>query len=509
MEAEKKSRFFSGLLYNWVSISGFALGIIGLITSILLFLLDLMSEESPAYLGVVFLLFLTMILMGLVLVPVGMILERRNIARGAGRKISGRWVIDLRLPAHRNTLMVFFVGAVVVTLSLVAGSYRAYKATESNDFCGQLCHEVMSPEFTTYHYSSHARVKCVECHIGSGAGWFVRSKVSGLTQVIAVLLNNFPRPIPTPIKNLRPARETCENCHWPSKFIGFKEFVRSYYMSDEKNSEHQIRMLMKIGGEKSKLVRGSGIHYHMLIAGKIEYIARDEKRQEIAWVKMNYAEGGSTEFNDEDDPLTEEERKSLSVRTMDCMDCHNRPSHKFPTPMESVNSSIEQGLINTELPFIKREATRALDQDYKTTEAAMTGIFNHLRVFYHENRPDVISEKDEMLNETIKEVQRIYRRSIFPEMKSNWAAYPDNIGHKDWPGCFRCHNDRMVSADETTIFTTCNKCHLILAQGKNVEQATQVNFMVGLDFLHPGDSEYVEDYYDCTDCHSGGAGIYD
>ncbi len=98
----------------------------------------------------------------------------------------------------------------------------------------------MEPEHTAYQNSPHARVKCVDCHVGSGAGWYVRSKLSGAYQVYAVLANVYPRPIPTPIKNLRPARETCEQCHWPSHFSGQKEVINTYFKSDEQNTRWTI-----------------------------------------------------------------------------------------------------------------------------------------------------------------------------------------------------------------------------------------------------------------------------
>ncbi len=366
----------------------------------------------------------------------------------------------------------------------------------------------MKPEATAYQYSPHARVKCVECHIGPGAGWFVRSKLSGVKQVFAVIANTYPQPIPTPIRDLRPARETCEECHWPSKFIGYREIVRTYYLSDEENTPYRVRMLMKIGGEKSKLAAGSGIHYHMLLATRVEYIARDEKRQDIAWVRISRADGSVTEFDNLDEPLSEEEKAAAEVRVMDCMDCHNRPSHQFPAPMKAVNDSIDQGLISADLPYIKLEATRALDQEYASTEEAMAGVANHLRNYYRVEYPEVVEQRAEELQHTIEEVQRIYRRSNFPEMKANWAAYPDNIGHRDWPGCFRCHNEDMESEEGFTIFTSCNKCHLILAQGKEIAEV-EVNFEEGLAFQHPDDDEPIEEFTECTDCHTGGSFVYD
>jgi hypothetical protein len=397
----------------------------------------------------------------------------------------------------------------VLALTLVpVGAYQSFHATESLEFCGQLCHEVMNPEWVRYQDSPHARVGCVECHIGPGADWFVRSKLSGLRQVWAVTRDSFPRPIPTPIRDLRPARETCEECHWRRQFIGYKEIDRAYYLSDEDNPVHHLRMLLKVGGEKTTFMQGSGIHYHMLIAAKVEYIATDEQRQEIAWVRVTRADGSMTEFDRLDDPLSDEEKEMFEVRTMDCMDCHNRPSHQFPVATERVNEALAAGSISLEFPSIKVQAVRALDGGYATTEEAMTGIANSVREFYRGDYPEVFEEKPHELTSSIKKLQSIYRETIFPEMKADWSAHPDNIGHRDSPGCFRCHNDELESAEGHTVFTTCNKCHLILAQGESIEQVN-VDLEEGLLFIHPEDFDTMEEYTPCHDCHTGGADLYE
>ena len=493
---------------NWMSLVGILLILVGFGTGLLTLLLDLTSLQAKAYTGVLYLLYLALIVIGLAIIPVGMLRERRR-RHGGAPSLTADLVIDLRKRTHRSAVLILMGAGAAVALGLTVGSYQTYQATESNVFCGQLCHNVMHPEATAYEYSSHAKVKCVECHIGSGAGWYVRSKISGIRQIFAVTFNTFPRPIPTPIHDLRPARETCEECHWPKKFIGFKEIVRSYFLSDEESTPFRMRMLMKIGGEENSLMRGSGIHYHMLLANKVEYIARDYDRQDIAWVRIEREDGSETVYNDSDDPLTDEQRAKLEVRRMDCMDCHNRPSHKFPAPMPIVNQALDVGAIPRDLPYAKLESVMAIDQDYSSTQAAMDGIKEYLTDYYKENYPDVLANKGKEVDQAIHELQKIYQRSVFPEMKSSWAKYPDNIGHRDFKGCFRCHNDRLQSDNGDTIFTTCNKCHLIIAQGQDIDEV-KVDLTKGLDFQHPGDEgDTIEDYTDCTECHSGGKLVYE
>ena len=494
--------------WNWLSWIGAALILLGFVSGLFFLLLEILLDQAAPYAGILYLLFTTLIATGFLLIPVGVLVRGRHpVSRGTA-ETSGGYRVDLSKPAHRYAALSFLATGMVVLLLIGIGTYKSYHATESTAFCGQLCHSVMHPEWTTYHNSSHARVKCVECHIGSGAGWYARSKLSGLRQVYAVTVNSFPRPIPTPIRDLRPARETCEECHWRRKFVGYKESVRSYFLGDEKNSLHRVRMLIKIGGEKTSFMRGSGIHYHMLIASQVEYIASDAKRQEISWVRVTRADGSVTEYNSAEYPLTEPETEAMEIRTMDCMDCHNRPSHQFPPPMETVNHALEDGAISSDLPFIKVQAVKALDTEYATTKEAVVGIANRIRGFYRKRYPELLDQKPQELTRSIKEVQRIYQRTIFPEMKASWSAYPDNLGHRDSPGCFRCHTDEMQSADGETIFTDCNRCHLILAQGSSIDEVN-VNFEEGLPFIHPDDDELLDEYTECSDCHTGGKDVYD
>jgi hypothetical protein len=493
---------------NWLLLLGIVLTLGGFFCGLFLFALELILEAA-SYLGALYLLFTAIFLLGVALIPLGL-LNGRNGVRGKPKKRSWNvhFEFDLAKRNHLYATLALLISGPLVLLLLGFGSYRSYHATESPGFCGELCHSAMHPEWTTYQTSSHARVACVECHIGEGADWFVKSKITGLRQVWAVTVNSFSRPIPTPIHNLRPARETCEECHWPQKFIGYKELVRPYYLGDEENTAHRLRMLVKIGGEQTGFMKGSGIHYHMLIASTVEYVAKDERRQDIAWVRVTRADGSVSEFDNLSMPLTDDERAELEVRTMDCMDCHNRPAHQFRSPMASVNMALEQGAIPTSLPYIKIQAVKALSEPHETTEDAMVGIANYLRNYYREEYPEIVASHSEDLTQAIQATQTIYRSSIFPLMGADWSAYPDNIGHHYSMGCFRCHNEDMESSDGETIFTECNKCHLILAQGESIAEVS-VDFDEGLPFVHPEDGSTVEEFMSCVDCHTGGGDVYE
>jgi nitrate/TMAO reductase-like tetraheme cytochrome c subunit len=497
------------LFLNYTSLAGALLILIGFGSGLLTLSFEATSPQTRAYTGILFMAYLLVILVGVIVIPIGMLRERARRRPGGAPSLTADLVIDLGRPSHRRVIMIFLGIGTAVLLAMSVGSYQTYKATDSNAFCGQLCHQVMQPEATTYQFSPHARVPCVDCHIGSGARWYVRSKISGVRQVFAVMFNTYPRPIPTPIHNLRPARETCEQCHWPQRFVGFKEIRHSYFMSDKDSTPFRIRMLLKIGGEENPLLPGgTGIHYEMLLANKVEYIARDPKRQDMAWVRITRSDGSSTEYNDTQHPLSAAERSTLEVRRMDCMDCHNRPSHKYPTPVGIVDQALEANVLPRVLPFIKVAAVTALDGNYASTSAAMTGIDTSIRKYYGDKFPDAVKAHPTDVDKTVHELQQLYRQMNFPDMKATWSKYPDDIGHRDFRGCFRCHNDRLRSTDGRTIFTACNTCHLIIAEGREVNQV-QVDLNKGLPFKHPGDNfAPLTEYTDCTQCHSGGKDLY-
>ena len=230
------------------------------------------------------------------------------------------------------------------------GSYRSFQETESPGFCGALCHPVMKPEYTTYKFSPHARVRCMECHIGPGASWFVRSKLSGLYQVYATVTNKYPRPIPVPVQNLRPAPETCEQCHWPEKFFGWLELRRQFFLPDKQNTPWNIRLLVHVGGAEASRGPVGGIHWHMIVSNRMEYIATDESRQTIPWVRVtNQKTGAFTVYESKNNPLTPEQ-KTLPMRVLDCVDCHNRPTHIFDSPYSALDDSMWLGV--SILPFL-------------------------------------------------------------------------------------------------------------------------------------------------------------
>jgi hypothetical protein len=333
---------------------------------------------------------------------------------------------------------------------------------DSVQFCGQTCHTVMQPEFTAYRDSPHSRVACVQCHIGTGASWFVRSKLSGARQVFAVTFHTYSRPIPSPVQQLRPARETCEQCHWPQRFSGDKFLVRTKYTDDEKNTPLTSVLVLKIGGRTWQGL--AGIHGRHLDEGqRIRYISTDEHRQVIPRVIYTDSSGKSVEFVSSEVQTTPDQLARGEHHVMDCVDCHNRPTHAFEMPEPAVDKEMAEGRISPLLPFIKKKALEVLRAEYPDRETARERIVSTLADFYRSSYPDIYREHRALVETAAQQVAAIYLRNIFPSMKMIWGTHPNNIGHQDFLGCFRCHDGNHTSADGQTIPNDCNTCHTILA----------------------------------------------
>jgi hypothetical protein len=320
----------------------------------------------------------------------------------------------------------------------------------------------MAPQYTAFVDSPHARVGCVRCHIGPGAPWFVRSKLSGVRQVFAVTLKTYSRPIPSPVKYLRPARETCEQCHWPERFVGDRFLVRTRYGDDEHSSRSSTVLVLKVGGRGGK--DAVGIHGRHVGAGvSITYTAADRRRQVIPRVTVVRPDGRTDEYVSSD-PVASPDPEGGERRRMDCMDCHNRPTHAFELPERAVDAAMDDGRISAQLPFVKKKAVEALRAEYPDRETAARGIADALTSFYRTSYPAAYQAHRSALEASVGAVQAIYRRNVFPEMKVTWGTYPNNIGHEDFIGCFRCHDETHKRADGATITQDCTACHAILAQ---------------------------------------------
>ena len=358
----------------------------------------------------------------------------------------------------------------------------------------------MTPEYVTYQRSPHAHVGCAQCHIGPGAMGYLEAKTHGMMELFETIQDDYPRPIPVPVVSLRPIRANCEQCHWPSNFFGAREVRRTHFMADEQNTRWDIDMLVRVGGGTSGDAARMGIHWH--VAGKVEYLASDAEKQNIPWVRSV-------------DPITGAAKVYTSqaqrpggpageIRTMDCVDCHNRPSHILQPPDRSVDGAIAEGRIDASLPFVKQQGVAALTAIYANREQAMRGIDSSLRGYYQKTYPQVYSDKRGAVDGAVAHLQDIYGHSIFPAMKVRWDTYSTNDTHFYSTGCFRCHDGQHKSVDGSAIRSDCDTCHQILRQGKAGSEQFAAG-AAGLTFNHPVDIGNTWAEQACSSCHSGGS----
>ena len=407
--------------------------------------------ESHRWQEIFYLGFLPLMLFGLALFCVGIFLSPQGF-------FSRETIQELLQKADKakvlkETALVTSLILVIVLVCMGAIVYSAYHYTESTNFCGKLCHRIMTPEYTAYKHSPHAHIACVECHIGPGASWFVKSKISGIKEAYKYLTNTYPRPIETPLHNLRPARETCEECHRPEHFIGYKLVIKEKRNTDEKNTPFYTVLLMKTGTGGLRAQKAHGIHWHVSPEVKIYYKYTDEKRENITEV-IKIEKGEQTVYKGS------EEGEEGHVRLMDCLDCHNRPTHIFHSAEEALDLQFVSGAMPN-LPYIKKVALEAVTKKYVSREEAKTKIAAYIEGYYKEKHPKLFKEKGDEIAKAISAAQEAYLLNVFPEMNIYWNTYTNFLGHD---GCFRCHNEELENAEGEVISQDCSLCHTLLAE---------------------------------------------
>lgn len=442
---------------NWITLFGAALTTASAILTIVFVPFVMLADPASPYAGIIaFMLLPPVFIGGLVIIPLGALWGKRKNLRNEDGSVALP-VLNFNDPATLRSVMLIGVLTFFNLLIISSVGYGGYQFMDSVTFCGKTCHTVMTPEYTAHQASPHARVACVQCHIGPGASWFVKSKLSGARQVIATLTGSFHQPIPTPVENLRPSQDTCEQCHWPERFTGDRMKIVTKYQEDEKNTPKTSVLVLHIGGGGKE----SGIHsWHVAPGRETTYLAADKGRQTMARVRVRTADGKVTEFKRDgvEVPAGTEERR------MDCIDCHNRPTHIYRNAPDSLDLELDAKTIDPTLPFIKKVGVEALTGvQAKDADADLKSIEEHVRSFYEKEQPEVFKERKADIDKAIDRMKAIYNRNVFPVEKVGWNTYINNLGHVNFPGCFRCHDDSMHSEDGKTIPQDCNTCHAMLA----------------------------------------------
>ena len=390
----------------------------------------------------------------------------------------------------------------VLTLSLLVGGAYAWDYTNSPSFCGTSCH-TMPPEYAAYQVSPHARIACVECHIGREfIGNQIFRKAGDVKHIIAMTFTTYEYPIR--VKSMRPARETCEKCHSPEKFSDDSLRVISHFTDDKNNIPYSIYLVLKTGGGAKREGLGRGIHWH--IASKVYYYPTDSEEQEIPFVRVVNEDGSTVDYVDVESDFDSSNIDSSKLKEMDCITCHNRITHRIYTPEESVDRALALGQISADIPEIRKKGVEVLRGEYATQEDAQAGIAK-LESYYGSNHPEFYELSPGKVADAVQLLQKIYADSVFIDQKVDWDSHPTNVGHIDSPGCFRCHDGKHLDVNQQAVRLECNLCHSIPVVRGADDFLTEIEISTGPEpesHLNPNWISLHNQAFDasCAACHT-------
>ena len=459
---QKYKNFIRGVAINRIGKAGVVITTTVFITFILFETSQSLGMIRNAYFGLItYLLFPVLFIIGLICIPIGWHQYRKTTGKSTRELLNEQFEQTdiqpgpLGSPLTRTIVMLTVVNVLILSLSGI----RMLHFMDQAKFCGTACHTVMNPEWVTYQKSPHARVKCVECHVGEGVDALIASKLNGVRQMYLAAFHLYHRPIPTPVHTLRPARETCEHCHWPEKFYGQRLVTHIHYGMDSLSTPRYSTLNVKIDAGSDG--HQPGAHWHVAESNRITFTSVNDEREKMITV---------TAWHNNENPVTYTNRNIESYepagkkeRKMDCVDCHNRATHIYKQAEDVVDQLIRQGDLDRDLPFIKREALAALTFNYPSEAAAMKGIANQLANYYKRYEPTVSKTKQPKIEHAITLLQQAYTTFRHHHMRIEWGTYTSHIGHQGDTGCFRCHNPDMVNDQGQAIRNDCTLCHSILA----------------------------------------------
>jgi nitrate/TMAO reductase-like tetraheme cytochrome c subunit len=489
------------ILSNMLSLSGLFIAVLNIGLIAFLSIVEAFSARAHPYADLVIWIVLpAIVLLGLVLIIVGIRRERRK-ERAGGPAERRFQVIDFNDPKHRKKALVLLMVLLLVALLYAFSGYKFYEFSESKTFCGS-CHRVMGPETRSNEYSVHARLACTDCHVGPGAKYFFISHLKGARQAIKLLFNRYSRPIPTPVADLRPSQDICENCHGPKYQISERLESRTYFMSDKENSRKTMNLLLRMGKADVTLEKPPKMHWHSGTTEEIVYAVVDPKLVDIPWIRVKRLDGKVRVYRTTEFKLSDDEVAKAGTRRMDCIDCHNRSGHPSNPPAFILNAMLARGLVDRDLPEIKIVAIQALEAPYASRDEARKGIDTAIRDFYRKAYPAVAKDKEAAIAAASKALQGAYDRNYDPHMQVSWRNFANDQGHLFAPGCFRCHDGKHRSEDGTILSRDCSLCHLLIERvfGKGSPGREQAVFRV-MGYPHPVDIGDLWKQMLCQKCH--------
>jgi len=390
----------------------------------------------------------------------------------------------------------------VVTISLLVGGAYVWDYTNSPPFCGTTCH-TMPPEYAAYQLSPHSRVACVECHIGREfIGNQIFRKAGDIKHVIAVTFNTYEYPIRA--KSMRPAPEICEKCHSPEKFSDDSLRVKQHFLADGQNTPYSVYLILKTGGGSKRVGLGRGIHWH--IENNVQFLPTDELDQNIPYIRVTNDDGSIDEYVDIQSGFNPASVKEEELKSMDCISCHNRITHTIPFPEQSVDNALARGVINADIPDIRRMGAEILSQKYANQEQALDAIAK-LDSYYETTFPDFYATGKQEVADAIEELQNIYENSVFKDQEIDWSTHPSNVGHINSPGCFRCHDGKHLDENNEAIRLECNLCHSVPVVAGSEDFVADIEISRGPEpesHFNPNWIALHRDVFDssCENCHT-------
>jgi hypothetical protein len=452
---------------HWLAMLGVGLVLTGIVLWLCLLSARLRHGEENPYIGLAMTGAGVVLIIGAAITPVGLYFGRRRLAQqivaanGTGKSVWRRLVVFLAVTSLFNLVIASQTTEHVV------------HAMESKQFCGS-CH-VMTPESRAFTQGQHAGLLCVDCHVGNGTVGFVKSKIQGTKQLISVITNTVEKPIETAIESgkMIPSAQTCEECHWKQRPASAKLRLIQKYAEDEANTPDTTLLTMNVGGSIMGGIHGA----HNGEGVEIRFVANDKLRQEIPLVEYRNTKTGETRT------YVKKGVNAASLDgqpriTMQCFDCHNRAAHIFQLPERAVDQAIQLGRISNSLPYVKKASMEILKKEYASSEAAASEIPAALTAFYDKTNADVARTRADDVRAAGAVLADIYSRNVFPDLGVTWGTYPNNLGHQDYPGCFRCHDDDHVNTAGKAITKNCFVCHFPSAVG---DDNPEVLKLLGLD----------------------------
>lgn len=463
----KYVNFLRGISVNRIGQVGVVLTTSSFVAFIFFEILRLIGVLTNAYVGlVVYLLFPSLFVLGLITILFAWKKYKKERRKTTEELLSERFEDDVEHRLIGSKIFLTILGFTLLNVVFIsAAGFRTLSFMDNAEFCGTACHSVMGPEWATYQVSPHSKVMCVECHVGEGVDALLASKLNGLRQMVLAATNTYNKPVPTPVHQLRPSKETCEKCHWPEKFYGNKLKIITRYDSDEKSTAKYNTLSLKIDTGYS--VGKSGIHWHIASKNEVTYTSVNDLRNDIIWVKVKQKDGMYKKYVNKSLENNASKVDTDNIRVMDCIDCHNRATHVYENPSFAVDDRMAKGQIDRSLPFVKREVVAAITKNYADRETGFEGIENHIQRFYMNNFKQIAISKRQSIDDAVDVAKEIYGRNVHPYMNVEWGSYPNHLGHKQGEGCFRCHNENMIDEVGNHISFDCTLCHSILSNGED------------------------------------------